>query len=516
MDNRTHLIMFGTYMGLGFLAMLIMPLMGGGLVGMLIGLMIMTGGGLLHEFLSRREGFKKAARAVVALRKTVDKTVEDMDGIQKELGKAAADARSASQAAAEMQQAAKEAAEQKEATQSDGDGADDLAARVEQLQQAQQVAADEMLQVQQAGNQLHAEFQALQQQQALLQQQVQQVQAMLQQVQQMPAAPVPQPQPPAQAAASNPAPPPPPPAPQPQPAAAPAPAAASDEPASAPPAATDPPPAAAPAGDFTAAALQNMEAAVAASCTSDDVVDNSLRAIAIALKNDAVDLYVEPIMTLPERKLAHYECYGGVRGEDGNPLTIDQHLDLSRREQAMAAIENALMARTLDRMGALDVSGHNGGGCFYNVAGQTLGDRSFFKRLTAHLGANPQFAAKLVLEFSQAALMEHGEQAVEDLVGLQEAGCRFSIDEITDMEIDFESLVGFGFRFIKVGSKFIRVQANTADDPDSIRGLATTLRGMGLETVVENVETDLSLVELIGFEIGLGQGPLFGQPSLHQ
>ena len=112
--------------------------------------------------------------------------------------------------------------------------------------------------------------------------------------------------------------------------------------------------------------------------------------------------------------------------------------------------------------------------------------------------------------------MEHGEQAVEELVQLQECGCGFSIDEITDLAIDFESLVGFGFRFAKVGSKFIRVQANTADDPESVRALAKTLKDMGIDLVVENVETDLSLVELIAFDIMYGQGPLFGQPSVIQ
>jgi cyclic-di-GMP phosphodiesterase TipF (flagellum assembly factor) len=146
----------------------------------------------------------------------------------------------------------------------------------------------------------------------------------------------------------------------------------------------------------------------------------------------------------------------------------------------------------------------------------TLADRNFFGGMLGHLQNRPELAARLTMEFTQSALMEHGEQAVEDLVQLQECGCSFSIDEITDLAIDFESLVGFGFRFAKVGSKFIRVQANTSDDPESVRGLATTLREMGVDLIVENVETDLSLVELIAFEIGYGQGGLFGQPSVVQ
>ncbi|MEE8444261.1 MAG: EAL domain-containing protein, partial [Alphaproteobacteria bacterium] len=68
--------------------------------------------------------------------------------------------------------------------------------------------------------------------------------------------------------------------------------------------------------------------------------------------------------------------------------------------------------------------------------------------------------------------------------------------------------------FVKVGSKFIQVQAKSADDTDAVRGLSKALKILGIELIVENVETDLSLVELISFEIGLGQGPLFGEPAV--
>jgi cyclic-di-GMP phosphodiesterase TipF (flagellum assembly factor) len=131
-----------------------------------------------------------------------------------------------------------------------------------------------------------------------------------------------------------------------------------------------------------------------------------------------------------------------------------------------------------------------------------------------HMQNRPDLAGRMVMEFTQSALMEHGELAVEDLVQLQECGCSFSIDDITDLAIDFESLVGFGFRYAKVGSKFIRVQANTSDDPETVRTLAKTLKDMGVDLIVETVETDLSLVELIAFEITYGQGPLFGQPDI--
>jgi cyclic-di-GMP phosphodiesterase TipF (flagellum assembly factor) len=317
-------------------------------------------------------------------------------------------------------------------------------------------------------------------------------------------------------AASTPPPPPPVEAPPPPQEPASVQSAPQPAPAAAPEAPPQPVAAAAPAGasDFVGSVFQGLQDQLGG--LGDSPADTALRAVAEGLIGDAVDLYVESIVTLPERKPTFYECYGGVRGPDGSALTIDPELDMSGRDAIMLSIENALMLRCLERVERIDISGIEGGKCFYNVPGLSLADRGFFGGLLGHLQNRPGLAGRLVMEFTQTALMEHGEQAVEDLVQMQECGVAFSIDDITDLAIDFESLVGFGFRYAKVGSKFIRVQANTADDPESVRTLAATLRAMGVDLIVERVETDLSLVELIAFEIAYGQGALFGQPAIIQ
>jgi cyclic-di-GMP phosphodiesterase TipF (flagellum assembly factor) len=553
MDKRIQLVLVAAYVAAGFVGM-IAGWLGSGqfFIGLITGAVIIMFGALSHEFVLRRDGFRRVLKGVVGLRDKVDKIERGIDGIQKDVGKATADARGANTAAQQFQQVqelAQKTAEEFDAFKNDGGSTNGLGHTVEQLQAAAKQTASDIEVIQNAGNQLHGEFMAMQQQLMLQQQQFEQVQAMLQQMQgtmdalaSHPASsPAPQ-----QAAAVHPdlvperipasspeqsvmeqpvmeqppmeQPPTEQPAMEPSVMEQPPPAQpAMEQPAMEPPAleqaAMEQP--AAQASGLVAAAMQEIDAHLG-QAAGEGAADVSLRAVAEALKTDAVDLYLEPIVTLPERKPTHFECHGGVRGPDGMPLAIEANLDPVGREDLMRAIENGLLARCLDRIATLDVAGVQDGACFYNVAGDTLADRGFFAALIRHLQASPALAQRLVLECPQSALMEYGEQAVQDLVEIQETGCRFSIDGITDLEIDFESLAGFGFRFVKVGSKFMRVQANTADDPESVRGLAKTLQAIGIDVVVENVETDLSLVELIAFDITLGQGSLFGQPALMQ
>lgn len=488
-------VITGGYVAIGLLAALILPVIADGLGfggGFLLGLVIVMIGAISQEFTVRGDSHRQAARAVIALRANLDKVNTEVEDVRKDMGKSSIDAKGAKDSAQKIVQANEAAAQQLKILQVEFNAIKEL---IPQLQQFQQSVSGDISQIQVAGNTLHTEFQTLQQQHQALQQTVQQMQATL-------------------AASASAAPPPPPPAPAPEPTPEPTPEPQQPvEQAAEPPAPAAPAPSAPPAEGFVAATLQDLQTHLAGADTGNPV-DTALLAVGEALRDDAVDLYVEPTVSLPERKPTHMECYGGVRGSDGNPLTVDQDLDISGREALMASIENALLMRSLSRIEAIDTGGAPGAGCFYNVAAFSLGDRNFFGGLIGHLQALPDLCAKLVLEFPQAALMQHGENAVQDLVRLHELGVRYSIDEVTDLEIDFESLVGFGFRFAKVGAKFIRVQAKTADDPETVHGLSKFLKELGVEMIVENVDSDLSLVELIGFEMSFGQGPLFGPPAI--
>lgn len=512
------------YVVFGVFAMVAFSFMSGNFfMGLVTGLLIILGSALAHEYTLRRNGFAKVVRGVIGLRETVDRADSAVTRMKADFDKTVADARTAREALTQLQSLHTVTEDQIKALKEQvekggGEVIGQMQEAMQQLHGQQQQTNEDIAVIQNAGNQLHGEFQNIHQQMAALQQQVQQLQSHMQtslaQVQGTVNALMA-----GGAPSAMEAPPPPPPPPEPaMEAPPPETAAAVPEAAAAPEAAPAPAPAApaASAGgsDFTGSVFQGLQDQLAG--LGDGPADAALRAVAEGLIGDAVDLYTETVVTLPDRKPAFVECYGGVRGPNGNALTIEPDLDMTGRETLMVMIENALMLRCMERIEKLDVSGTAGGKCFYNVPALTLADRGFFGGLLGHLQNRPDLAGKLAMEFSQTGLMEFGEQAVEDLVQLQECGCAFSIDEITDLAIDFESLVGFGFRYAKVGSKFIRVQANTADDPEAVRTLAATLKAMNIELIVERVETDLSLVELIAFEIAYGQGPLFGQPTLTQ
>ena len=356
----TNQILIIGYVVVGVFSMIAFSLMSGNFyMGFVTGLLLIVGAGLGHEFTVRRDGFAKVVRGVMGLRETVDRADGAVTRMKADFDKTVADARTAREALTQLQALHNTTEEQIKALkeqmeQGGGVGIGQMQDAMQQLHGQQQQTNEDIAVIQNAGNQLHGEFQNMQQQLAALQQQMQQMQTYMQDsIQQVHATVNAMMAGGGSGAAAAPPPPPPPPPPAAPPASSAAEAAPAPERAAAKPESQPAP--AAMGSDFIASVFQLLQDQLGG--IGDGPADASLRAVAEGLIGDTVDLYVEPVVTLPERKPAFYECYGGVRGADGNALTIDQDLEMSGREQIMGAIENALMIRCMERIEKLDISG---------------------------------------------------------------------------------------------------------------------------------------------------------------
>jgi cyclic-di-GMP phosphodiesterase TipF (flagellum assembly factor) len=103
---------------------------------------------------------------------------------------------------------------------------------------------------------------------------------------------------------------------------------------------------------------------------------------------------------------------------------------------------------------------------------------------------------------------------------LADLGFRFSLDKVTDLDLDLQDLARSDVKFLKVGGQFLLDQLAEIDDRQVLRALpdlaaedfTTLTRRYGVEVIVEKVETERQVVDLLDLNIGYGQGHLFGEP----
>jgi hypothetical protein len=68
-----------------------------------------------------------------------------------------------------------------------------------------------------------------------------------------------------------------------------------------------------------------------------------LRIVQEALRLDRPDVYLHPIVSLPQRRNRYYECYTRIRAEDGHVIGPGQHIGVAEREGLVSSIDNMLL-----------------------------------------------------------------------------------------------------------------------------------------------------------------------------
>ena len=238
--------------------------------------------------------------------------------------------------------------------------------------------------------------------------------------------------------------------------------------------------------------------------------DEVLEVVREALRNNRVELFVQPIVSLPQRKRRHYECFSRIRGEDDSILLPDQYIAVAEREGLIAAIDNMLLFRGVQLVRRLQKA-NSDSGIFINISEHTLADTKFLREFAAFLGANKDLAPNLVFEFAQGSV-ERLESAREELDRLGRLGFRLSMDQVGSLDFDVADLRRLHIRFLKIEAGKLLEQTRAAAHRLDVRAFKRALDEQAIDLIVEKIESEPMLLEILDMPVDFGQGYLFGEP----
>ena len=185
--------------------------------------------------------------------------------------------------------------------------------------------------------------------------------------------------------------------------------------------------------------------------------------IAAAIESNRIDLYLQPVVTLPQRKVRYYEAMTRLRTEDGTLILPSDFLAHAEKAGLIAKIDNMQMFRCVQVLRRLLLKNREIG-LFCNVSIATLNDGDIFRQFFDFLEANRALSSSLTLEFTQSAFRDMGPIEQESLAGLIALGYRFSMDHVTDLRIGPRDLSELGVRFVKVPATLLLNRAGAAAD----------------------------------------------------
>ena len=231
-----------------------------------------------------------------------------------------------------------------------------------------------------------------------------------------------------------------------------------------------------------------------------------------AVREDRVQLYVQPTVSLPQRIPVFYECFSRITDDDKNVIRPEQYLPVSDTAGLTAALDNLLLFRCIQLVRHTRREQPNII-FFCNISNKTLTDVEFFTDFIDFMASNTNLASSLVFEFSQQTIEDNTFEIQTNLKRLAGLGFRLAVDQLKNLDFDLSNLSGKGFKFLKIDAHLLHELAKDDDAQINMNSLKGAMDRQAMDLIVEKIETEEMLLELLDLKIDFGQGYLFGEPK---
>ena len=236
-----------------------------------------------------------------------------------------------------------------------------------------------------------------------------------------------------------------------------------------------------------------------------------LEMIRASLEDNRVDLYLQPTVSLPQRKVRFYEALSRLRSEDGHVIMPAQYIKIAAPAGLMSVVDNLLLFRCVQIVRRL-MAKSRGIGVFCNISGDTLRDAEFFPQFLEYMQHNKDLGGQIVFEFAQDAVMKAGREGEANLKRLSDIGFSLSMDNIKTLALDFGKLKNTGFHYLKVRADMLTQGMGAAQAAVAAEDFKNLLARHGLNLIAERVEEEKTVVQLLDYAVDFAQGYLFGEP----
>jgi cyclic-di-GMP phosphodiesterase TipF (flagellum assembly factor) len=238
-----------------------------------------------------------------------------------------------------------------------------------------------------------------------------------------------------------------------------------------------------------------------------------------ALLESRVELHLQPIVQLPQRKTAFYEGFTRLKDATGRLILPQEFIPAAEQAGLMPTIDNVLLFRCVQIVRKL-MKQDRRIGIFCNISPSALADEGFFPQFLDFMRENRDLAGSVIFEIPQASYDARSSIEARAMAKLVDLGFRFSIDRVTNASIDLPDLERSGVRYVKMplsvlSEQIVRdgVRPRSAITREiSATDIAAVFQRYGVDLIAERIESEDAVLEILDLDIPFGQGHLFGSP----
>jgi cyclic-di-GMP phosphodiesterase TipF (flagellum assembly factor) len=238
-----------------------------------------------------------------------------------------------------------------------------------------------------------------------------------------------------------------------------------------------------------------------------------------ALLENRVELHLQPIVQLPQRKTAFYEGFTRLKDATGRLILPQEFIPAAEQAGLMSTIDNVLLFRCVQIVRKL-MKQDRRIGIFCNLSPSALSDDMFFPQFIDFMRENRDLAGSLIFEIPQAAYDNRTSVEARAMSKLVDLGFRFSIDKVTEAGVDLPDLERSGVRYVKIPARILvdqmirnNVRPRSAITREiAAADIAAVFQRYGVDLIAERIESEEAVLEVLDIDVPYGQGHLFGAP----
>jgi EAL domain-containing protein (putative c-di-GMP-specific phosphodiesterase class I) len=231
-----------------------------------------------------------------------------------------------------------------------------------------------------------------------------------------------------------------------------------------------------------------------------------------ALERDEFELHFQPIVSLRDGTISHYEALLRlIEQPSGRLIAPGRFLPAAERYGLICEIDRMVLGR-LSRLLGQD-NALRGATVAMNVSALSVTDGAMLAAIDRSLARHGVDPGRLAIEVTETAAISDMGRAKTFCAGVLELGCGLALDDFGAGFGSFQYLKQLPFSHLKIDGDFIRSLPSSRTDQLVVRALARIVRGMGRETIAEFVGDSPTLAMLRAYDVDYAQGFEVGHPQ---
>ena len=231
-----------------------------------------------------------------------------------------------------------------------------------------------------------------------------------------------------------------------------------------------------------------------------------------ALDEDGMQLWFQPIWSVKNKNISHYEVLCRLKEPDGNMLFPDEFIPIAEKRFFIPKIDKIIIEKSLTK---LKHSLKENPQLMFsiNISVATLQEPDLINYFSKLLRKNDINASSLALEITEYSVIENVDKTLKVLEKLKQLGISIALDDFGTGYTSISYLKNMPLSYAKLDGSYVKDVLASEDNKNLVINLINLIQSFGLKCIAEYVEDQDITDFLAANNVEYLQGYHIGKPA---